>query len=417
MAEKSKLDCGFTLVTESIPHSPAISIGIWIPRGSRDEERKEAGITHFIEHLLFKGTKSRTAAEIAKEFDRIGGISDAFTTREYTCIYTKILKKDLINALDILSDIYINPLFDEGEIDKEKKVVLHEIKMVNDEPEEYIHDLLYQVMWEGSSLGNPILGYIDTISQITRDQVIRFFYDNYHRRPVIISASGNLDHKELENAINDKFKVTLGEEKQRTNSILKTGNKQLFKRKRLEQVHICLGFRSVSQSDPMRYAAYILNTVVGGGMSSRLFQKIREERGYAYSVYSFISCYSDTGVFGVYACTSSDLITKVLEIMAGEFKRLKDELVDEDEIESAKNQLKGHLLLGLESSENIMTKLGKNEIYFGRSISIEEINENIDRITSEEILKFSREILKSENLSIAAIGKIREKDLEKIFAF
>ncbi len=417
MAEKSKLDSGFTLITESIPHSPAIAIGIWIPRGSRDEERKEAGITHFIEHLLFKGTKSRKAAEIAKEFDRIGGISDAFTTREYTCIYTKILKKDLINALDILSDIYINPLFDEEEIDKEKKVVLHEIKMVNDEPEEYIHDLLYQIMWEGSSLGNPILGYIDTISQITRDQVIKFFYDNYHRRPVIISASGNLDHKELENAINDKFRVTLGEEKQRTNIIHKTGNKQLFKRKRLGQVHICLGFRSVSQSDPMRYAAYILNTVVGGGMSSRLFQKIREEKGYAYSVYSFISCYSDTGVFGVYACTSSDLITKVLEIMAGEFKRLKDEHVDEDEIESAKNQLKGHLLLGLESSENIMTKLGKNEIYFGRSISIDEINENIDKITSEEILKFSREILKSENLSIAAIGKIREKDLEKIFVF
>lgn len=417
MAEKSKLDGGFTLVSESIPHSPAIAIGIWIPRGSRDEERKEAGITHFIEHLLFKGTKNRRAVDIAKEFDRIGGISDAFTTREYTCIYTKVLKKDFIRAMDILSDIYTNPLFDEEEMEKEKKVVLHEIKMVNDEPEEYIHDLLYQVMWEGSSFGNPILGYIDTISHITREQVIRYFYNNYHRRPVIISASGNIDHEELERVVKDKFRVTLGEEKHRRDIIPNMVNKHLFKRKRLEQVHLCLGFRSVSQSDPMRYAAYILNVIVGGGMSSRLFQKIREERGFAYSVYSFISCYSDTGVFGVYACTGADLAAKVVEIMVDEFKRLKDELIEEDEIESAKNQLKGHLLLGLESSENIMTKLGKNEIYFGRSISIDEISENIDKINSQEVQKFAHQILRYDNLSIAAIGKVKEKEIERILVF
>lgn len=405
MVERTVLDNGIRVISEHIPSAHAVSIGIWVANGSRHESAEINGIAHFIEHLLFKGTDKRSALDIAREIDSVGGVLNAFTSREYVCYYAKILDKFLPRAVDLLADIFLNSVFDKDEIEKERKVILQEISMLEDSPDDNIHDLLYQSFWRGHPLGMPILGTGTTIGGMTRDVLRDYKTDRYRSEDIIIVAAGNVVHKELLQTIGDSFNVVVPGRISQPSGVLHYEQKIEVTEKELEQIHFCLGMPALPQNHANRYEGHVLNTILGGSMSSRLFQEIREKKGLAYSAYSYISSYSDAGSMVVYAGTSDDKIDEVVEISLKELRRLKEELVPSYELESAKEQIKGNFLLSLESSDNRMTKLAKNEIYFGRNLSIEEILNGIDAVTSETLQKLSNDLINNRNFALQFIGK------------
>jgi predicted Zn-dependent peptidase len=405
------LDNGIKVLTEEIPHLLSISIGVWVKMGSRYEDEKNNGISHFIEHLLFKGTERRSALDIAKEIDSVGGVLNAFTGREYTCFYAKVLSKDLPLAVDLLADVYNNPLFDSEELSKEKGVILQEIKMVEDTPDDLIHDRFAQYLWKDHPLGYPILGNVETVTSVTSDDV-RIYFQQYHiPETVIISAAGNLKHEELLALVEKSFGKIPTDSPSRSLSTPTPNTGVVVAEKDLEQVHFCLGTTSLPLASPDRYKSYLLNVILGGGMSSRLFQEIREKRGLAYSVYSYLNSYADTGSLVVYAGTSSDATNEVLSLIMKEFDKLKEGELDDGELLSAKEQLKGNMLLGLESSESKMSKLAKEEIYFNRYIDVEEIMSEIDKVTLNDIGELARTFFLSNSLTLVALGKLKSIDM------
>lgn len=411
MIIKSILDSGIRVITESIPHAYSVSIGIWVANGSRHEGRESNGVAHFIEHLLFKGTERRSALDIAREIDSIGGILNAFTSREYVCYYAKVLDKFLPNAVDLLSDIFLNSVFNLEEIEKERKVILQEISMLEDTPDDYIHDIFSQNFWQGHPLGMPIIGNEESVGGLSRDFIINYKQEKYRAGDIIIAAAGKVDHQELLKLLNGLFsQIPPGES--RGELYRATPEKKVdIVEKELEQVHLCLGTRALPQNHQNRYEAYILNTVLGGSMSSRLFQEVREKLGLAYSIYSYMASHSDTGSLAVYAGTSPERLTEVIDIILRELKRLKTEPLLQSELDSAKEQLKGNILLSLESSDNRMSKLAKNEIYFGCYQPLPDIIKGFDQVTSETLLSLCERLIDDNYFTLVLMGKLGRESL------
>lgn len=387
----------------------SISVGIWIKAGSRDERRGENGISHFIEHMLFKGTKRRSAHQIAKEIDAVGGVLNAFTSKEYSSFYAKILAEHLPLALDLLFDLFLNSLFSAEEIEKERQVIVQEINMMEDTPDEYIHDLFSQSFWPRHPLGFPILGRLETISRMNRAILMEFFHQHYLDALPIIVAAGNLKHESLLRPVQETLGRIKPRQKKRKTSPPRPHPHILVKNKKLEQVHLLLGTQGPSAIHPQRYAFSLLNTILGGGMSSRLFQEIRERRGLAYSVYSFLSSFMDSGMLGVYVGTGDRTLSRVLQLVLREMKKLAGDSLRPKELRAAKEQLKGNLLLSLESMESRMSRLAKNELYFNRFVSTEEIIEGIEKVRVEEICALAHKTFQSDSLSLTVLGPVTEK--------
>jgi predicted Zn-dependent peptidase len=408
--QKTDLDNGIKVITEEIPYLKSVSIGVWVNTGSRDEQPHENGISHFIEHLLFKGTEGRTAFDIAKEIDSVGGTLNAFTGREYTCFYAKVIGENLPLAIDLLSDIFLHSLMDLKDVEKERMVILQEIKMVEDTPDDYIHDLFNRVCWGNHPLGFPIFGTSELVQSFNRDQIFQFFKENYLPNRIIICAAGNLHHQEVVDAIGATFgQIPMSEkvkERVRPDSISTTN---IWKRD-LEQIHFCLGSKGLQYNHSLRFASYVLNTILGGGMSSRLFQEIRENRGLAYSVYSYIPSYVDTGLVVVYAGTNGGSFQEAIELILKEFNHLKTESLKIGELETAKEQLKGNLLLSLESSDNLMTRLAKNEIYFESYLPVEKVLRGIDAVEEDMVRSLAREIFDGRFFCLTVLGPVDGKD-------
>ena len=413
MYQKTLLKNGIRVVSENIPYIRSFSIGIWIITGSRDEDSDENGISHFIEHLIFKGTKSRTAHDIAKEIDSVGGVLNGFTEREYTCFHAKVLDQHWPLAIELLSDIFLNSTFDSNEIVRERNVVLQEIKMVEDTPDDYIHDLFSQVFWEGHSLGYPILGKKEHVSSFGRETICRYFDDHYRSNQLVISIAGSFDHEKVIRQIEDTF-GGLGERIQVGKGISPEAKPGIgvFPRD-LEQVHLCLGTEGISQTHPMRFAGYVLNTLLGRGMSSYLFQEIREKRGLAYSIYSYRPAYFDVGQLVVYAGTGKGSLKEVIRLIIEQFDTLRKERIRAEELKRTQDQLKGNLLLSLESSDSWMTRLAQNEIYFGEYIPIEQVIQGIEGVTSEEVNKLAQDLFREELLCLTVLGPVEKKELPR----
>lgn len=411
MQNKTVLDNGIRVISEEINHVRSVSIGVWVRCGSRSENYTINGMAHFIEHMLFKGTKNRSAFDIASEIDSVGGVMNAFTGKELTAFYIKIPDYHLAMAIDLLADILKNSLFDPAEIEKESSVVLQEISMVEDTPDDFIHDFFEKTFWNGHPLGLPVLGTKETVVNFGRDSLINFFTERYTGENITLTAAGNLKHDVLVNLA----KNTFGSLERK--SIKELHNKPLITpavaviEKDLEQEHIIVGTTAPPSTSQLRYPALLMNIVLGGSMSSKLFQEIREKRGLAYSISSYLVPYRDAGILGIYVATSEDKVKNVIGLIFEELDKLRSNLLTEKELHSAKELVKGNLLLSMESTDNRMTKLAKNEILFGRNIPVEEIVKNIEAVSREDIKNLAGDIFSFDTISLAALGKVSEKDI------
>ncbi len=400
-------DNGLTILTERMPHVRSISLGVWLKNGSRCETAEANGVAHFIEHLLFKGTFNRTAEEIARQVDSIGGHLDAFTAKETICYTTKVLDEHLPIAFDILSDLILNPKFNPDDMEKERGVILEEIKMVEDTPDDLVHEIFMQNFWKDQPLGRPILGTKQTVGRLDRERVTHFFQEFYTPDDIIISAAGNLEHEWIVNLILQKF----GNVKTRLNGYVETAAHThsritVRNKKELEQVHICLGVPSYPLSHEDRYVCYILNTVLGGGMSSRLFQNIRERQGLVYAIFSGLNSYRDTGCLSVYAGTSLESAGKVVDLIIEELRKLKKDPVDLEELRRAKDYLKGSLMLSLESTSSRMSNLARQELYFGKYFSLDEMIGSIEKVTAEEVQQLANMFFDTRLIALTVLGNL-----------
>jgi predicted Zn-dependent peptidase len=385
----------------------SVSIGIWLRVGSRDEREPENGITHFLEHMLFKGTKNRTAEEIARAADSIGGHLDAFTAKEYTSFSIKVLDEHLPRAFDILSDLVKNPLFEPEHIRRERKVIREEIKMVEDQPDDLVHEIFTQAYWRGHALGRPILGTRQTVRRFDRPQLNEYFHRHYTPANMLITAAGHLEHARVVDLIAKEFgDLPAGAPRKETSAPVANPHITHRHKKDLEQVHICLGAPCYPQTHDRRYACYILNTVLGGGMSSRLFQNIREKRGLAYAVFSNLSTFRDAGCLSVYAGTSVGSAVQVVKLIMEELRRMKETPLNAEELQHAKDYLKGGLLLSLESTMARMGHLARQEMYFGRFVSLDEIAAGVDAVTSDDVQAVARELLATERIALTILGPL-----------
>ena len=411
MYYKSVLSNGIRVVSEPIPYVKSVTLGIWVGTGSRYEQEVNHGVSHFIEHLMFKGTESRTAKDIAELVDAVGGQLNAFTAKEYTCYYIKILDTHLELAMDILSDMLISSKFADEDIKREREVVLEEVTMYEDSPDELVHDIYLDHVWAGHPLGRNILGSVDSINRLDRNAVIKYYQEFYTPDNIVIAAAGNMTHEGLLRLAEKYFGAITGNKRQilPTPPILTPS--QGIHTKDTEQVHLCLGTISVPQNSPDIYAVHILNNLLGGGMSSRLFQSIREERGLAYSVYSYQTNYSDAGLFTVYAGTRPSNTSKVLELILQNIVELKNSGITKDDLTKTKEQLKGSLLLGLESSNSRMSRIGKMELTIGKHITLDEIVAKIEQVSLNDLKNMCDKLFNQETLCFAALGPLHEKDL------
>jgi predicted Zn-dependent peptidase len=404
---KQVLDNGTTVITEEIPHLRSVAIGFWIKTGSRYEHAVQNGISHFIEHLLFKGTEKYSAASIAQLIDSIGGHLDASTSQEYTCFYARVLDEQLTLAVELLSDLLLHPKFDSSELELERQVVLEEIRTTEDTPDDYIHILLANTLWSEHPLGQPVLGTARSVSSLARFQIIDFFQQHYQPANIIITAAGSIKHEGLMKLLARSYTPLSGEAAEINHQPPPRFNQRVVVRdKNLEQVHLCIGTKGLPQNHRQRFGVELLNVILGGGNSSRLFQEIRERRGLAYSVYSYFTSYRDTGMGAIYAATSRESYLEVIGLILEQLDSLKRLEITPDELERSKNHLKGHLTLGLENTFNRMVALAKHEIYFGRQFSLDEILAGIDRVTVQEINQLANELFDSYHLALIALGAV-----------
>ncbi len=402
---KEVLQNGLKVVTERMKHVRSVAIGVWVRTGSRHEPKSENGITHFLEHMVFKGTTNRTAEEIARAADSIGGHLDAFTAKECTSFSIKALDEHVTRAVDILADLVKNPVFEPEHIAKEQHVVQEEIKMVEDAPDDLVHEIFTQSYWRNHPLGRPILGTHETVGSFDRQRLVRYFGQHYNPANMLVAAAGNLEHARLV----DLISKALGDGRRRGSSAdgpapLPHPHIGYRRKKQLEQVHICLGTPAYPLAHEKRFACYILNTVLGGGMSSRLFQNIREKRGLAYAVFSNLSNYRDAGCLSVYAGTSTQTARQVIQLILDEFRQLKSKPIEKEELGRAKDYLKGSLLLSLESTPSRMSNLARQEMYFGRSFSLDEIARKIDAVTRGAVIEVARDLLEPRRIGLTVLG-------------
>ena len=410
--EKITLDNGLTVITEQMSHVRSASVGIWVRSGSRHEPEPLNGISHFIEHTLFKGTRNRTSREIAIESDAIGGHVDAFTSREVASYYVKVLDQHLPRAFDLLADLVTAPLFDDEELDRERNVVLEEIKMVEDTPDDLVHEVFVANFWPEHPLGRSILGKADTLATFNHDRVADFFGGVYTPRNLVVSGAGNISHASFVDMVSRYFGGLSDREARLSVSAPQTASRRVVISKELEQAHLVLGARCPSMISEDRYAVHVLNVILGGGMSSRLFQTIREDRGLAYAVYSSVNADTDTGYLSMYAATSPEHIGEVVRISLQEFGKFKCEPVSEAEIQRAKDQLKVSIMLGLESTSSRMSNLARQEIFFGRQFTLDEMLDRIDRVTIEDVQRVAGDIFRGDDLAITAIGQLEGLDVD-----
>ncbi|WP_446744342.1 M16 family metallopeptidase [Silvibacterium acidisoli] len=398
---------GLTILTEKMNHIRSVSMGMWIRAGSRHELPQVNGISHFVEHMVFKGTKSRSAQMIAREVDAIGGNLDAFTGKETVCFNMKVLDEHVPIALNVLSDLVMHPVFASEEIDRERGVILEEIKMDEDNPDYLVHEIFTQSFWKDHPLGKPILGTKKTVGSFERNTLLDFHGSKFLGGNMIFSAAGNIEHDAFVEQVTRRFeslpsgKSVVPEAPPKASARINMRNK-----KSLEQVQLCLGVPAPRMADDSRYVTLILNTVLGGGMSSRLFQTIREERGLAYAIYSDLNPYSDTGSLCVYAGTSSDKAVKVVDLVMAEFARLKNDPLPEEELRRAKDQLKGNLLLSLESSMSRMSNLARQEMYFQYFFSQQEILDRVEQVTAEQVREAANTLFQPEVVAATLLGRL-----------
>ena len=400
---------GLLVLTEAMPHMRSVSMGVWIDSGSRDEAPEVNGISHFLEHMVFKGTTTRSAQQFAREVDAIGGNLDAFTGKETVCFNIKVLDENVPAALDLLTDLVLLPTFAADDIAKEQGVILEEIKMDEDNPDYLVHELFTQNFWRGDALGRPILGTAATVSSFTQAIVLDEYARRFTPANMVFSAAGNLDHDTFVEQVAAAFtslSASSGAKLARTPAPQAFPHITLKNKKSLEQVQFCLAVPSLPVSDPDRYAAYLLNSILGGGMSSRLFQAIREERGLAYSIYSELNPFRDTGSLAVYAGCAIANLREVLTLTLAEFTRLKSEPVTDEELDRARNQTKGNMVLGLESSSSRMSSLARQQMYWGKFFSIDEITAEIDRVTAADLQRVARQLLQPESLALTLLGNL-----------
>ena len=403
------------VVTEQISHLHSVSMGIWLNVGSRDEEENESGLTHFIEHMLFKGTQQRSALEIAKQLDAVGGMSNAFTSKENTCFHAKVLDTHLPLVVEILSDIFLQSVFDQVEVEREREVILQEINMVEDTPDEYVHILFNKNFWDGNSLGRPIFGNVQTVKSFTREMILEYLNRGYHPDRIVLTAAGNVNHQEFLELVGPAFSNierhghNFDRTPPRANSRV-----DLYSRD-IEQIHLCLGTRGTSLQEKERYCCSILNVILGGSMSSRLFQEVRERRGLAYSIYSFLSSQTDTGMMGIYGAVRPDNIKETLELIRLELSRFKREPISDTELRAAKEHIKGGIYLAAENTDNRMSRLAKNEMIFNRFVTYEEIEADLERVTVEDIQALAQQIFQPEAMSLVLLGQVNGLDVDHTY--
>jgi predicted Zn-dependent peptidase len=411
---KLVLDNGVRVVTERMPTLKSVTVGVWVNTGSRDEQLSQAGYSHFIEHMLFKGTRNRSSAEISREIDALGGEMNAFTSRETTTYYVKVLDQQLDQALELLSDLFHHSSFAPKDIEKEKQVVLEEIRMVQDDPEDLVQELHMGQVLGRHPLGRSILGREKTIRRLRRQDLLTYIETYYDPRQTVVSIAGNFEQAKLDRMVARYFgkgraaKATPANGRRPPDA----HGGVLLKKKRLEQVHLCLGLKGVAAGHQDRYALYALNSVLGGSVSSRLFQEVREKRGLVYSIYSFLSGYSDGGMITVYAATRPKEVDRVVDLVCREIRRIGVKGVERKELERAKTQMKGSLMLSLESSHSRMSKLAKDELTYGRHMSLDGMLAHIDRVNVEQVFDVGRRFFKLDSLAITGLGPLTPRTLQ-----
>lgn len=409
MFQKSILTNGLRLITEELPHFHSAALGVWLEVGSRDEAPEENGLTHFLEHLAFKGTSKRTALGIAREIDQLGGSCNAFTSKEQTCFHGKVLAEQLPRLVDLLGDLVLNPLYRPEELEKERQVILEEISAQEDSPEDQVQVLFARRLWGDNPFGRPILGKAEQISRISREDLLAYRGATYRPEQTVVAAAGRLQHQELVEAAEVFFRdFENGSRPRRREAVTTFSGVHTFTRD-LEQVHLCLGTRGPAAGDGKRYAATLLQLILGGNMSSRLFQVVREQLGLAYSIYAFLSFFSDTGLLGISAGVSPKNLEPVMAAICLELKRLKDEAVLEAELQAAQDYVKVSIYLAAEDCEHRMVRLAKNEIHFGRYITLEEIIAGMMAVTVQEIQELARELCRPENWALALLGPVKSQ--------
>jgi len=413
MYHKTVLDNGVRIVSEQLDHLRSVSLGIWVDAGSRDEEEAENGISHFIEHMIFKGTRNRNSLQIAKELDAIGGLSNAFTGKENTCFHARVLGSHFGLVADIFSDIFLNSTFDPQDMDRERQVILQEISMVEDTPDDNIHVLFNRFFWSGHPVGMSILGTGETVSSLNRENILKYIKRYYVPEKILVAAAGDVDHQSVVSYFKPILEsLTVGNSNPKR-STPSTHPGISVHRKALEQVHICLGGEAPSLTDDSRYASAILNTILGGNMSSRLFQEIRENRGLAYAVFSFLSAYIDTGLLGVYVGTDLRNVNPVLSTIQKEVQKIKNGELTEQDLSAAKEHLIGGIYLASESSDGQMMRIAKNELNYDRYVDYEEIVSCLKRVTVDELVEISRRIFQEGKVSLTTLGPLEEDGLDR----
>ena len=411
MYRKDTLSNGIRVVSETLPKSRALSIGVWVKVGARHEPKELGGVSHFIEHMFFKGTQKRTAKDIATEIDSLGGEMNAFTSQETTTYYVKVLDEHLATAIDILSDILLGSKFDPAEMEKERKVILEEIKSVEDTPDDYIHELFTGTVWTDNALGRPILGTRDTIKSLKHTDILSYIDNYYSPREIVISVAGNFEHARLIELLDNAFgKLSRsGIPKQETAPGFKRA--VTVRKKQLEQVQVCLGCKGLNYTHDDRFGFMALNTILGNSMSSRLFQEVREQNALAYSIYSYVTAYRDTGLLTIYAGTGPANTLQAIQLIVKELRKIRDEGITPAEETRVKNQLKGNLVLSLESSNSHMSRIARQEIYFGKYLSFDDTIKAVDKVTAEQIRRIAQQLFTRESLSLSILGPFHKADV------
>ncbi len=415
MYHKTRLDNGVRIISERMDHLKSVSLSIWVNTGSRDETHAENGVSHFIEHMSFKGTRRRDSLQIAKDLDIIGGLSNAFTGKENTCFHGRVLGSHFDRLADILSDIFLNSTFNPIEMEREREVILQEIYMMEDTPDDNLHTLFNELFWDGHPIGRPILGTGKTVSAISKETILHYIEKTYIPEEILIVAAGNVDHEKMVSFFRPLFESVSkngGSNSDRSAPPVSKGGFSTHP-KTLEQVHVCLGGAAPSQLDEQRFACAVFNAILGGNMSSRLFQEIREKRGLAYSVYSFLSTYVDAGLLGIYAATEARHLNRLLQTIQKEIRKLCTGNLTAGEVAAAKDHIIGGIYLGSESADNRMMRMAKNEFTFGRYVDYEELVSSLKQVGRDDVVAVARRTFQDSDISFSALGPLENHEIDR----